>query len=412
MRRLKKLITAFRYDRTPPLPVPGPGVRLDPQRYVCELARNASGAFPTTSDLYVKTRVARPASMKRLIGFESNHVVHTHPTLGALTSVRFRMSTDGSNELYWDGAAWSPAAPGEWNTEAEIAAHISTFPIADRGFQVITNLSTTDPTLTPRLHWVKVLWESDIEFQEDYVVRSFIPMLRNSVRPIGETMVVMAATGTTVSLSEVETPYTIVSIDSVYNITNDPDMLTDLFVSLVGSDVTMSAAAGSGDHIMVRFVYAPMVALTTGQEYGEVDRAPSIVIDEVRMENERDMVGDDSVSDKAAGSGWRLPAGRQADFVMSLRVVADKEKDAQRMSEALAAFFDEHTHVQSRGLDEPFTMVMERPYTHNTSPGQKGLHGGRLGARIVGAVFYLAEAEQVYVATNPMTMGGGGNLSF
>lgn len=420
-RRLKKLITTHAFesirpergDVTPdtyilPRVTLGANVRINDTGPRLELTADARGLFPITADLYAKTRLAKPASMKRAIGFEANVVNKTVQRV-VVTEVNFRLSDDGISELFWDGADWSPAASGEWNTEAEIADHIISFPMAKRGVQVIVNPKTSDPRYTPEVYWVKVLWESDIEFQEDYIARSFLSMVRNGIQPIAE-FVYISPGGTSVDLSKMETPYAISGIDSTYNLSADPDRLYDVTGAwdAFAKTLTITSAAASGDRIFVRFTYRPLVALTTDQEYGEVAKIPAIVVEDVYLANTKELTGNDSVLNKAAGTGWRLLFGTQSDIVIALRALTDKEKDAQRLSEAIATFFTNVSFLRSIGLDEEFTMYLDRPYAHATVPGQAGLHAGRITVRIVGAVFYLVDAVPIHVATKPMSSGGGG----
>lgn len=407
MRRLKKLITDHRFtERFRGVTILGANVRLNGVDSRIELVRTA-GAYPTAGDLFAKTRLLRPKTMKQVIGFEATAV--TPPG----TSVRFRLSGDGVEELFWDGAAWSQAASGEWSTEAEVAAHIDAFPVAKRGIQVVMNLATTDPKATPFVTQVKVLWTSDIDFQEDYIVRGLIPYLRGGVTPIAEYQVASNG-GTTVDMSVLETPYNITGIDSVYDITADPDMLVDTYVSWNGATKTITCApAASGHQRFVRFIYSPVIALATDQEYSEVAKVPAINLEGVTLINRRPMCADgETVLNKAAGTGWKLTMGFQADIQVRLRVITDKGKDLQRTSEAISGLLETVKAIHSPGLDEDFTIKVESPYANDAQPAQGGLHAGRITVRIVDAVFYLVDAVQVFGATQPMKMGAGGNLQF
>lgn len=411
MRRLKKLITTHSFDhRMAAKAILGPNTRVAGDTYTLELAPTA-GKYPLAADLWAKTRLARPKSMKQAIGFEAN-VVHTAINGVLQTAVKYRLSSDGAEELFWDGADWSPAADGEWNTEAEIANHIDTFPMANQAVQVILNLATTNPKFTPRVYWVKVLWTSDIEFMEDYVERSFIPALRAGVLPIADYIVKIAAPAATVSLAPIETAYTIAGIDAVYNLSTDPNKLTDIAGAwdAGAKTVALTVPANADERIYVRFIYRLPVALTTDQDYGQVAKVPAIQLEDVYLANDADLIGDDSVLNKDQGVGWKLQFGTQADIIIAMRVITDKEKDAQRLSEALKAFFDTNTTLVSVGYDEEFTVMVDRPYAHATIPSQAGLHGARITVKILKAVFYLVDAVPIFGAKAPLVMGGGGNV--
>lgn len=420
-RRLKKLITTHEFNlNTVGQLTLGAGTRLAADSPTAQnslqLAKN-NGSFPTTANLYVKTRLVRPTSMKQCIGFEAN-VMTPLVNRVEVTTVMFRLSTDGVDHLFWDGAAWSPAAPGEWNTEADIAANINSFSMASQGIQVIINLATTNAAYTPAVYWVKVLWLSDIEYIEDFVVRSFKPMMEAGVEPIAEFIYQFRPTDDMSTVAIVTpTKYQYAGIDAVYNLTTDPNRITDLFGSWdqAKNTVTLTTPATAGDRIEVRFLYNPIVSVVTDQEYSQVARLPAINIESVDQENVRYVLGTDSVTNKATGEGWQLRQGTQIDIVMSIRTIADKELDAQRMAEALTSFFWNNTLLVARGLDEPFTMIVDQDVKQTSNPSAAGLHGARLAVRITNAVFYLLEATQVFSitkkATPPVVIGPPGNVN-
>src|SRR6185312_12060167 len=388
-RRLKKLITThtFNPNSLPKLTL-GPNTRLnadDPlSQPRLELVPTAPGVFPTTSGLYVKTRLVRPTTMKQCIGFELNDNQFT-VNKAQVTFAKFRLSTDGTDELYWDGASWRAANTGEWNTEADVANNIASFPMANGGIQVVINLSTTNPAYTPQVFWIKVLWLSDIEYIESYVVRSFMPALQAGVQPIADYTYALQQSDNLGQVTiKTPTKYVITGIDSVYNLTTDPTMLTD--ISGAWNPTTMTVALttpGSvGDRLHVRFIYSPVVSLTTDQEFSQVARLPALNIENVNQENMRYILGSDTCFNRATGAGWKLPLGTQVDLAMDIRMITDKEKDAQRMAEAFTSFFWNNTLLTVVGLDEEFTMIVDRDVEQKTVPSAAGLHGARVAVRI------------------------------
>lgn len=407
--RLRKIISTFEFTNQSLSTVSlGTGVRVDVERNKLELA-SSGGKYPLDPDLYAKTRVLRPTTMKQVVGFEAN-VTHAKVNLVVVTSVGFRLSDDGINELFWDGSGWVAASPGDWNTEEEVADNIQHFPMANRGVQIILNLATTNAKYTPSVLWVKLLWESDIEWMEDYIERSFIAALR-SVEPIAEYKAKVAAPSSEVVL-KLQTPYNVTGIDSAFNVTNDPDKLVDLYSAWAPQTktVTLSVEADTDDYVFIRFKYKPVIAMTTDQEYGQLAKVPAIEIDGVSMANEMDMIGADSVANKRTGDAWQISHGTQADLVISMRMIADKEKDAQRMYDAVHGYFAQVGELVAKGIDEQFSVLVERPYLHASSPGQTGLYAARITVRILRAVFYRVEATTAKTATKPMTFGGGGNV--
>ena len=126
-RRLKKLVKEFEFlEENRKKIVLGANTRLGLTEPCLHLLEDDDGYYPTTTDITAKTWVTNPQTVKQWLGFEAV-VYHEKDYDGTeLTSVNFRLG-DGTNEYYWDGAAWSVSTTS-WNTEAEIANNISTFP--------------------------------------------------------------------------------------------------------------------------------------------------------------------------------------------------------------------------------------------------------------------------------------------
>ena len=414
-RRLKKLIKVFRFEETNrALVTLGADTRLNPGTSRIQLKKiGATEAYSTAVDLQVRTRLTNPNTVKAWIGFEALARNKANPATGAqVTDVKFRLSVDGVNDLYWDGAAWSAAGASDWNTEAEVAANIAAFPVATQSLQVAVNLSTSDARYTPEVDWVKVLYESDLEWQEDYIARSLIPELREQIRPIAEFALDLLAASATVDLTAVETPYNIVAVDSAYNLTSDPRKLTDLAQSYdTGTKVlTLSGSQPLGERILIRFIYEPEVALLTSQDYSELAKVPVVVIEDVELFNRRGIEPGDHVINRATGDGWQLTHGYHADIDLEIRWIVDQSKDQQRLADEFKRFFATNQQLRSRGQDEPYDLWLVDQYGQQATASQDELQAGRLRARIVRAVFYARDAKPVpgvrrFVVT-------GGNMEF
>ncbi len=371
------------------------GVRLDPGNFL-ELSENDAG-FLTTANLSAKTWLSTPRSAKRYIGFESNHVAPKDEDLVQVTSVGFRLSRNGTEQLFWNGSAWVAASAGQWNTEAQVSANISSLTLSatHRGLQVIVNLLTTDPELSPRVYYVKALYDSDVEWMEDIVVRTFKAALEANVRPIGEA-VVKASGAATVTLT-LEASYTVTDIDTVYNLTDDPETLTNIFLSYNPTTkvVTMTATQGAGENILIRFKYKPEVQLMPSQDAVEIAKTPAIAIGDVRAVKVLQIGICESVIDKVSGQGWRLTGGEQVDIEVPLQILTSKEKDSVRMSDEIRSFFKRTPLLTTYGTDEKLRVHIWDEHTANNSPNAAGSHGSKLRAIIMGAVFYSGDAEQV-----------------
>lgn len=395
--RLRKLIKEFWFrDEDRAITTLGPDVRIVPERDLLTL-KATGGAFPTTQNLYAKTRLTNPLSVKKWIGFQVDVTNDFNAQGVALTSVKYRLSDDGTNQLWWNGSAWVAAAPGEWNTEAEVANNIASFPVTNRSLQVIVNPSTTVTSSAPEVTRIKVLYDSDLEWDEEYIGRSLLPALREEIRPIGEYTLVAPSGGlSTVDLGAIETPYNIDSVDSAFNLATDPDRLVDIADTYdAGAKVlTLATPAAAGESVNVRFVYVPEVVLARSQDYTELSKVPALVIESVVYGDSQEVTVGEHVINKATGAGWQQDVGAQYDINISLRWVADKQVDAVRIANQAKKFFDERM-LRARGQDELFPLCIVDAYDSQTSAGQSGLHTGRLRARLYRAVFYVQPAKPV-----------------
>lgn len=401
--RLKHIIKLFQFQEENRARLTfGPEVRLNPTKHYLQLIQGSGtgGGYPTALDLYARTWLTTPRSMKRWVGFMVD-VVHFKNLAGTqVTDVRYRLSTDGITDLYWNSGAnaWVPSAPNNWNTEAEIATNIASFPVSTQTIQVVINLKTDDSTYTPLVKAVRLLYESDLEELEDYVWRSLLPLMRAQIRPIAEHAVELAAPAVTIDLlngSPIETPYEIVGIDAVYDLDNDPRKLTNLYQSF--NDATkVITLTGVVTTALIRFTYKPVVAVTTGQDFNELEKVPEVIIENItNVDNLGKPNQADYVLNKVTGVGKQVPV-TQADIEMHGRFITDKAKDHARLGDAVRRFFLANPLLRSMGTDDDFRLWLIDFYDQDTTPSQNGLHTGRFRFRIVQAVFFDNDAVDIH----------------
>jgi hypothetical protein len=325
-----------------------------------------------------------------------------------VTFIGYRLG-NGLVEQWWNGSAWATASAGQWNTEAEVAANIATF--VGQSIQVIANLRTTDATQTPELYLVKLLYETDIEFEQEYIARSLLPAMREEVRPISLFPIDVPAATTIIDLSVIETPYNILDIDSVYNLTADPDKLANLSATYDGSTkrVTLGAPVGPC-RVLVRFVYLPEMMIIRSQDYTELSKIPAVCIESIVQDSHTPIESGPSVCDRFGdGAGWQLKEGFQANINFTVRFTTDKVSDLDSLSDELKRFF-ENRLLRARGQDEFVRLQTFEEYSHQPSALQSELHSARLRARIFNAVFYVRDAVPV-TATQRFIVAGG-NVAF
>lgn len=404
--RLRKLIKEFWFreeDRR--ITTLGTSVRISP----CEnhlTLKSTNGVFPLATNLYAKTRLTNPKSVKAWIGFQVDIVNKKDSAGSVVTSAGYRLSDNGTNELWWNGSDWVPASPGEWNTEAEIAANIQTFPVLTQSIQVIVNPRTTNVKCAPEITRVKVLYDSDLEWEEEYIARSLLPALREEILPIAEYELAATEGQTEVNLSAIETPYAIDSVDSAFNTTLDPFKLSNIAGSYDSGTKILALAlpASNGDRLRIRFVYKPLIALARSQDYTELSQVPAVVIESVTFGDTTEVSTGESVINKATGEGWQQDVGAQCDIDIGVRWIADKQLDADRLSDQVKQFFDERL-LRARGQDEFFALCIVDSYNSQTTAAQSELHTGRLRARLYRAIFYVQPAKPVFAVKRMLAQG-------
>lgn len=372
-----------------------------------ELPQTATG-YDTDDQLTATTWLSRIGAAKEWRSFQEAVTHRTDDTNTVVTFSRYRIS-DGVTTYWWDGAAWSAVTPldTEWNTAAEVANNLSTFPIAQQAIQVVINLYTTDERYTPVMTGVKVLYGSDIEHQEDYITRSLVPDLRTNIRPIGRVLIAQATTGVTLAFDSdvLETPYDVVEVDSVYNQDTDPNHLTDLLDSWDGSQITLNASVTAGVNLFVRFIYRPLVARRTSRDYTEVGRVPCVHITEVAYINEREALDSDSVLNYDSNIGTKVRPAKVRDIECVLRFITDSLVDYDRLAQALTDHFTNNPLLRSTGLDEEFAILIAAGPEMAASVNSKDTHSGELRIQILNAVFFERGSEQVYGAQS-FNLGG------
>lgn len=406
-RRLRRMIKRFIFQEENRSRITlDAGVRLDPLKHHLVLAGvdiSHRPPFDTApgSPVIAKTWVTNPKSVKQWLSFRAEITHGTiggaksggAPTLVETTAAGYRLG-NGTNEYWWDGGAWVINTV-DFNTEDEISLNIATFPIASQSLQVIVNLTTTDPEVSPVLKEIQVLYSTDVEFLEDIVYRSLVRSLRDNVRPITD-YVILAPGGTTIDLNNfpLETPYNIVDVDSVYNRTTDPDRLIDLLLSYdTGTKIiTLSSAISDTEHATIRLLYEPEVAVTTSQDYSEIAKVPAVVLDDVNLVDAAPIGRTDWIVRKADGAAVKIPPPVQGDIEIVLHGLTDKGVDQKRLADELTAYFEDHSALTSTALDEVFTLWLIDEYDMRTPAGSADMHTGRLRFRVRDVTFYVRDS--------------------
>jgi hypothetical protein len=145
---------------------------------------------------------------------------------------------------------------------------------------------------------------------------------------------------------------------------------------------------------LIRFLYVPEIAVTTSQDYTEIEKVPQIVFEDITQDRGMETVAGDYVINKTDGKGKSVHA-TQNDIVMLCRWITDKSKDHARLADAIRNYLGNNPLLTCVGLDEEFRLWLVDEYDQRTFPSTQEMHAGRLRFRIVQALFYDSDAVDV-----------------
>lgn len=400
--RVKKIIKEIVFVETirPDLTL-GAGVRMNPDTERLQL-KVVGGSYSTDADLYAITPPFSPDSVKKWVGFDV-YAVNAYDEAGTpITGFNYRLS-DGVDEFYWDGSDWI-IDTANWNTEEEISSNIATWSAAAKKIQVVINPFTTDGKYTPVMEKIKLLYDSNIEFQEDLLARTIIPALRDHLRPIGELLIDIDATTDEIVLGEfpMDAKYDIVDVDSAFDNKNDADHFDNIMSSYNAGTKTIQLTrdVDPGDEVWINFIYRPLVAVSTDSEYAEDARVPAIHITDVDVDRSIESFQSDTVRSKGDRTAIRIPSAMQRDMSFSIQAVASLSKDLQRLIDEVRAFFKNNRMITSKGLDEKYPTVILSDFSVKTGINENTLHFGFFRFGVLKALFYQEKDETAYVVVN------------
>jgi hypothetical protein len=362
-------------------------VRLDASDWYVKLKGLATGGaddgfYSTDDDLWFRTWVTNPKSLRRLLMLQvvSDEPKNSYGETVVSTQVRIY---DGTDDYYWDGAAWSVAGAGDWNDEGTFNANIATFDVLPgRQFAITVNLKTTDREVTPLVKEIKVLMECRIDFMEDLIFRSLIPELENNIQPLGNLPLVADPTNptSTIDLDEwrINTNFNIADVEAVFDFTADPELLTDLLDTYdTGTHViTLTSPIPAGNIPFILFRYKPEVMYTTHQDWIEVAKYPSLILQrvEVPVASAYNLAAREGIVDKGTGNAYVLSEPWRATYEFRIHGVTDNPVDEFRLASRILKFLESNKMIRSVGLDEYFRMRVIRELRDLVSPDRADTH--------------------------------------
>jgi hypothetical protein len=357
------------------------GLRLDPRSNTIKIP-TSHGAYSLDETLTAESSVSRPLAVKRWLAFSASVKHKKSPDGGAafVTSARFKLG-DGVSWYWWNGTQWIANDP-QWNTETQISQGIESFPVTQTAVQVRVNLRTTDQRVGPELVEIKFAYSAVIESIDDVVLRSLRRTLATQT-VIGRVDMISPTDGATSFVVSLKNHYVVTGIDSVFDETEDPEHLSDLYQSWNGATntVTTSALIPAGHVVRINFKHTAEVALHTDVDYREMKVIPAIGFTSTQ-EIDQGYTSSDYVINLATNRGYRLARARQFDLVITLELAASKLWDLMRLAEMVKMTCGDHAKVTSLGTDESFDLAIHEPFIVRNTSGTRNVHVGTMSLTV------------------------------
>lgn len=312
-----------------------------------------------------------PQAVKQWQAFEE---VSTKPDKTAV----FWQMKNATTALYYNGVAWVTATAFDWNTEAEIADNLITFPIADKTIRPVVRLFTIDRFETPVLTEHKFMIGGIFDSWEDFL-DSVLTALENNTSVFLPTARRDLAAVTTFNLLNDQLwksseALTITGVDAVYDHTADPGHDTDLLSSYDANSglVTLTSAIPAGNAIWVRQVVAPEIIVNyRNAEYIEVAKTPAVIIETIQATGTDDTSIKRDLAHKSQSQGYRMSDPvLHREIVLTMSVHAAKIQAWTRLMSEVQAFTRRVGGlITSNALDVKWSVTLtKRLLAYNPKP--------------------------------------------
>ncbi len=198
------------------------------------------------------------------------------------TTVTYRiLDVTADDDLYWDGAAWSTAGAGDWTTEADLVANFSALPDTIRSISLVVRLGTTNAKVTPQfLGFVVAYGVRAGDDGDDALLRTFVPELKTALR---FPLLVQTDTGSGLSSlrlvgGDSEHEYQVQSVLAAYNVTDDPNLQTELPGTWDGATWTPTTPLPASKTLELQVEVAPDIVVSRHQDVELLARLPAVHI--------------------------------------------------------------------------------------------------------------------------------------
>lgn len=370
--------------------------------------------YSTSDGISVLTWTSNPQAVRAWVGFQVDADYPKAPDGTNPTAITYRVS-DGATERYWNGSAWVTATTNaHYNTEAEVRDNIASYPVSLRAIAFRAKLRTTDKRFTPVLRAIVVGMRVDIDLFDDLLARSVVPLLRGRQLQV-RYAVRMATTASTIDLSSATykpaANYKIVGVAAAFNLTTDPNRMTDVLSSfVVGTQVvTLIGSATVGQAVQLELLVEPEVLVAPGhQDYVEVEKVPAYVLESTDIQA-RVVHGVRSVRVTGGSTAHSLVQRHpfRATLTVGILLLAESTATWLRMQTTLLRLVTENAVVRSVGLDENYSMRLMNEGTYRARPNLSEAREATATLAIEDVMLYLgAETDETLVAQVLLSAAG------
>lgn len=374
-----------------------------------------NNGFDLGLDNTVTTWMIQPKALKKWLMFEADEVKPAN------TSIGYRVLR-GVDELYWDGAAWSPATTdAHWSDLAAMNANLQALVPTGFDLKIKVNLRTTDQAVSPKVRWIKLLVQVDFDSWDDLIYDTVIRSMRSTLRATTAIQFEVAATTSVIDLATTykleNSGYNFTGVRAAYNLTTDPNQFSNIASGYTpgpanqdgtnkDGQVALSVPVNAGEVVRLEMEYEPEVAVFTNQDYYEVARVPAVVFENIasarlfaRHDQELNDAEGDSVRDLVNGTAVEVPRPRQTTVRFDFAVHASP-LDMARVVDAVDKWIASNRLLQTWAFGDEVNMdpVNEIDTSDTTNIEDVVMATGSFQIR--GVPFYIRDSKDVNLITN------------
>jgi len=331
---------------------------------------NGKIIYPLDSNLFVRITPTNPQTLKGWFGFSATPRFDQQPPQ---TFVRYKLS-DGTNDFYWDGVSWVVALLADWNTEAEVAANISSFPVSSEKLGVVINLETDDIHVTPTLKALDLLMEVELSYLKSLIV-SLIRSFRNAGAVDARTSLYGNGSDT-ITLTDIDHNPNIDSVLGVYDAANDPEYQTNLFQSYdsTSKTVKLTTTVISGTPLLVRYMQNVEVYLNfASQDYVEIERVPAVIVDRFTVSGS-DVAGRFEVGDVNTNTAVVRKDPKRVDLQIGILLLSESKDTMLKLIDWSLEHETKNALLHWQDIDENISLRVIDEAVFAPRPNLSGLH--------------------------------------